>query len=52
MLYAIRKSDNKEFLVWKYIKAFESVNEIYVWCDGLGKVMIGEDYELIFKKIE
>lgn len=49
MLYAIRKSDNKEFPVWKYIKAFESVNEIYVWCDGLGKVMIGEDYYLTWK---
>jgi len=54
MLYAIRKSDNKEFPVWKYIRNFSETHEtkdpyIWVWCDEIGKVLIGEGYDLTYR---
>jgi len=49
MLYLKRKSDGKEFPVWKYIKS-DLDNQVYVWVYTLGKIWIPSDnYELIFK---
>jgi len=51
MLYAIRKSDNKEFPVWKYINNSDNeVPEINIWFDPIGKIMIPSDeYSLTWK---
>jgi hypothetical protein len=47
MLYLKRKSDGKEFAVWKYFNMTDGP-EFYIWRSGVVKVNIDE-YELIFK---
>jgi len=50
MLYLKRKSDGKEYPVWKYINNSETEVEVTVWVYSVGKFMIPSDeYELIFK---